>query len=157
MIMRGSLGRHSWLFIFVKDIVVATPILVLILLSSCGYFNSCYCSSGVLIRRSQAQVDLNPVSFFPLNNRVIYPATVTTGLGLQMLVLILVRWVQLRGFKTMWWRDLEEPHNPHLMPEIGYTLSTKPEVTVQIDEIELEEITERVVTWRRSSIGEEQH
>jgi hypothetical protein len=154
MCMRGSLGRHSWLFILLKDIVVATPILVLIWLSSCGYFNSCYCSSGALFRRSHAQVDLNPVSFFRLNNRVIYPATVTAGLGLQMLVPVLVRWVQLRGFKTMWWSDPEELPS---VPQRSYTVSTKPKVTVQVDEIELENITERIATWRRSSIGEEQH
>jgi hypothetical protein len=38
--MRVSLGRHLWLFILLKDIEVAAPILVLILLSSYGYFNS---------------------------------------------------------------------------------------------------------------------
>lgn len=108
VIMRASLGRrHLWLVVLLKDIVVATPILVLILLSSCGYFNSCYCSSGVIVRGGHAQVDLNPIATWPLNDHVIYPVAVSTGLVLQMMVPILVRYIQLQGFKTMWWSDLD--------------------------------------------------
>lgn len=92
-LMRLSVGRHLWLFIWLKDIVVATPILAFILLSTCGFFNSCYCSSGAILRGNRAQVVLNPVASYPLNNGIIYPATVTIGLGLQLLIPILMRFV----------------------------------------------------------------
>lgn len=97
---------HRWFFIFVKDILIGTPILLFILLSTAGLFNSCYCVSGAIFRgKIKARIDLNPVSLYPHNGYNIYPWTVGIGLFLQMLVVpVLGLWVQRQGFKTIWWK-----------------------------------------------------
>ena len=97
---------HCWFVIFVKDILIGIPILLFILLSTAGLFNSCYCVSGAIIRgKIKACIDLNPVSLYPHNNYNIYPWTVGIGLFLQMLVVpVLGLWVQRQGFKTIWWK-----------------------------------------------------
>ena len=97
---------HRWFFIFVKDILIGTPILLFILLSTAGLFNSCYCVSGAIFRgKIKARIDLNPVSLYPHNNYNIYPWTVGIGLFLQMLVVpVLGLWVQRQGFETIWWK-----------------------------------------------------
>jgi len=97
---------HRWFFIFVKDILIGTPILLFILLSTAGLFNSCYCVSGAIFRgKIKAFIDLNPVSLYPHSDYNIYPWTVGIGLFLQMLVVpVLGLWVQRQGFKTIWWK-----------------------------------------------------
>ena len=101
---------HRWFFIFVKDLLIGTPILLFIFLSTAGLFNSCFCVSGAIFRgKTKARVDLNPVSVYPHNNHVIYPWTVGIGLVFQMLVVpILGLWIQRKGFKTIWWKVPEE-------------------------------------------------
>lgn len=97
---------HRWFVIFVKDILIGTPILLFIVLSTAGLFNNCYCASGAILRgRIKSFVDLNPVSLYPHNNYNIYPWTVGIGLFLHMLVVpVLELWVQRRAFKTIWWK-----------------------------------------------------
>ena len=97
---------HRWFFIFCKDILIGTPILLFILLSTAGLFNSCFCVSGAIFRgQIQARIDLNPVSLYPHNSYNVYPWTVGIGLFLQMLVVpVLGLWVQRQGFKTIWWK-----------------------------------------------------
>lgn len=97
---------HRWFFIFVKDILIGTLILLFILLSTAGLFNSCFCVSGAIFRgKIKARIDLNPVSLYPHNNNNIYPWTVGIGLFLQMLIVpVLGLWVQRQGFKTIWWK-----------------------------------------------------
>lgn len=97
---------YRWFFIFVKDILIGTPILLFILLPTAGLFNSCYCVSGAIFRgKIKAFIDLNPVLLYPHNNYNIYPWTVGIGLSLQMLVVpVLGLWVQRQGFKTIWWK-----------------------------------------------------
>lgn len=97
---------YRWFFIFFKDILIGIPILLLILLSTAGLYNSCFCVSGAIYRgKIKALIDLNPVSLYPHNNRVIYPWTVGIGLLLQMLVVPALRlWIQRQGFETIWWK-----------------------------------------------------
>jgi hypothetical protein len=133
-----SFSRHVWLFILLKDTVIAIPILVMILVSTCGYFNSCYCSSGAIIRHKQAFVDMNPVKYYPLNNNVIYPAVVAVCFSLQLLIPVLVRGIQLQGFKTMWWAASEDSPS---VPETVQQVLTKPAGDVQVHEIEMEDCT----------------
>lgn len=157
--MRKLMGRRQWLYILLKDIIVATPILTIILLSSCGFFNSCYCSGGAVVRGRHAQVVMNPVAFYSLNNNVIYPAAVAVALGLQILVPVLLRRIQLQGFKTMWWNDTE---NPPTVTERSYAapiasdcvqidkVKAKRKVRVQVDETEMDERTQSQSTHRSS-------
>ena len=99
-------GRYLWSFILIKDSFIAVPALVLIIVTSCGLFNDCYCWSGALLHgRSKASVPLNPVSAFNRNDVKIYPAMVGTGLGLQISVFLLMFWAGRRCFRVMRWSN----------------------------------------------------
>ena len=103
---RTITGRYLWYFILIKDSFVAVPALALIIATSCGLFNSCYCWSGALVHgRSKASVALNPVSAFNRNNDVIYPAMVATGLSLQIAVFLLILRAGRRCFAVMRWSN----------------------------------------------------
>ena len=97
-------GKYLWYCILIKDSIIAVPALALIIITSCGLFNSCYCWSGALVHgRSKASVPLNPVSAFNHNDDVIYPAMVATGLFLQIIVFLLILWTGRHCFGVMWW------------------------------------------------------
>lgn len=97
-------GKYLWYFILIKDSIIAVPALALIIVTSCGLFNTCYCWSGALVLgRSKASVALDPVSAFNRNDDVIYPAMVATGLFLQVSVFLLILWTGRRCFGIMWW------------------------------------------------------
>ena len=97
-------GRYLWYLILIKDSFIAVPALALIITTSCGLFNSCYCWSGALVHgRGKAPVALNPVSAFNHNEDVTYPAMVATGLFLQVSVFLLILWTRRRGFGVMRW------------------------------------------------------
>jgi len=57
---------------------------------------------------SSATVPLNPASAFDLNDHVIYPATVSAGLFLQICVFALMVCVGWRGFRVMWGKSKRE-------------------------------------------------
>lgn len=97
-------GRYLWYLILTKDSFIAVPALALIIITSCGLFNSCYCWSGALVHgRGKASVALNPVSAFNHNDDVIYPAMVATGLFLQIFVFLIILWTGRRCFEVMRW------------------------------------------------------
>jgi hypothetical protein len=98
-------GRHLWRLIWLKDIIFAIPILVFILLSASGYFNSCFCTGGAIFHGNQARVVLNQSASYPFNNNKFYPAVVSTGIVLQLLIPVLAWRIQTQGFRTMWWKN----------------------------------------------------
>ena len=99
-------GKYLWYFILIKDAIIAVPALALIIATSCGLFNSCYCWSGALVLgRSKASVALDPVSAFNRNDEVVYPAMVATGLFLQVSVFLLVMWAGRRCLGAMSWSN----------------------------------------------------
>ena len=128
---RSVTGKYLWYFILIKDSFIAVPALVLIILSSCGLFNSCYCWSGALVHgRGKASVPLNPVSAFNHNDNVIYPAMVATGLFLQILLFLLILWTGRWCFRMMWWGNdlcLEEwtASTQSQAPTTGASLETQ--------------------------------
>ena len=102
-------GKYLWYIILIKDAVFATTTLALIVASSCGLWNTCYCWSGALVYgERRARVPLNPATVFDRNNRVIYPAMVATGLTLQVCVLGAMLWVGWHGFRALWWSENEK-------------------------------------------------
>ena len=106
-LQRTVTGRYLWYFILIKDSFIAVPSLALIIVTSCGLFNSCYCWSGALVHgRSKASVALNPVSAFHRNDAVIYPAMVATGLSLQVAVFLLIFCIRRRCFAIMRWSNV---------------------------------------------------
>lgn len=102
-------GKYLWYCILIKDVVIAAPILGLIIASSCGVFNSCYCWSGALVLgRKNARAPMNPTTTFDRNDQVIYPAMVATGLFLQLCVFGAMLWVGWSGLSVMWWSETEK-------------------------------------------------
>ena len=135
-------GKYLWNFILIKDSFIAVPALVLIIVTSCGLFNNCYCWSGALVHgRSKASVALNPVSAFNRNDNVIYPAMVATGLFLQIFVFLIVLWVRRRCFKVMRWskdghlEGLRASTQPQA-PTTGATPEIQEETSPDADQIE---------------------
>ncbi|KAL2044686.1 hypothetical protein N7G274_002460 [Stereocaulon virgatum] len=102
-------GKYLWHIILIKDAVIATTTLALIVTSSCGLWNTCYCWSGALVYgERRARVPLNPATVFDRNNRVVYPAMVATGLSLQVCVFGAMLWVGWPGFRALWWSENEK-------------------------------------------------
>ena len=97
-------AKSRWYLILIKDTIIASAVLTLIIASSCGLWKTCYCWSGALVHgTSKAQCQLMPNSIFDRNNKVIYPAMVTTSLCLQVLAFAAMVWVAWPGFRAMWW------------------------------------------------------
>lgn len=102
-------GKYLWYIILIKDAVIAIATLALIVASSCGLWNTCYCTSGALVYGERgACVPLNPTNVFDRNNGVIYPAMVTTCLSFQICVFGGMLWVGWPGFKALWWSENEK-------------------------------------------------
>lgn len=91
--------------VLLKDGLFATVALSLIIGSSCGLFNNCWCSG----LGSGGRVYLNPVDEFGFNNRVYYPAWVGGCFAVQLGVFGAVRWGWGRkGFGVMEWSEREK-------------------------------------------------
>ena len=100
---RFASGKYLWYIILIKDFLVAVPILGLIVATSCGYWNTCYCWGGGPMHRNQAdiQIQLNSTSIFNFNDGKFYPAVVGTGLGMQVVVFMIMLEFGWLGFTTM--------------------------------------------------------
>jgi hypothetical protein len=96
-------GKYLWYIILIKDLLVAGPILGLIVATSCGYWNTCYCWGGGPTSRNIAdiQIQLNSTNVFNFNDDKFYPAVVGTGLGLQVIVFLIMLDFGWVGFRTM--------------------------------------------------------
>lgn len=102
-------GKYLCYIILIKDTIVAIPTLSLIVASSCGLWNTCYCWSGALVYGERgARVPLNPAKMFDRNNSIIYPAIVATCLSLQTCVLGIMLWVAWPGFRALYWSENEK-------------------------------------------------
>jgi hypothetical protein len=98
---RLATGTYLWRVVLIKDFLVATPILVLIVLTSCGYWNTCYCWCGGPVSGENAVCPLNPTNVFSFNDKKWYPAIVAIGLGFQVLIFLSVLGLERHGFMTM--------------------------------------------------------
>ena len=102
-------GKYLWSIILIKDTIFAAPTLALIVASSCGLWNNCYCWSGALVYgEREAHVPLNPTKVFNRNNSIIYPAIVATCLILQACAFGTMLWVEWPGFSALWWSEHEK-------------------------------------------------
>ena len=97
-------AKSRWYWILVKDTIVATLVLSLIIASSCGLWKTCYCWTGALVHgASKAECPLNPTAVFDKNNHVIYPAMVATALCFQVCTFAAMVWIAWPGFRAMSW------------------------------------------------------
>ena len=98
-------ASQLYTLVFLKDGVFATVALSLIIGSSCGLFNNCWCSG----LGSGGRVFLNLADEFGFNNRVYYPAWVGACFAVQLGVFGAVRWGWGRkGFGIMEWSEREK-------------------------------------------------
>ena len=94
-------GKYFWNIILIKDFLVAAPFLSLIVATSCGYWNTCYCWGGGPVHGDKTQVPLNPANIFNFNDDTFYPAVVGVGLGLQVVVFLMMLGIGWDGFRFL--------------------------------------------------------
>jgi len=102
----GCSGSLHWAFILTKDVLFAVPICLLIILSSCGLFNTCTCWSGLYsFGIAGTKVALNSTGYFLENGKHLYPMLVGICLGGQFLVFGIMMWSGWAGWRNMRWRE----------------------------------------------------
>jgi hypothetical protein len=104
----GFSGSASWYAMLAKDALVSIPSVLLIFLSSCGLFNSCWCWSGVYSLGARGRVPLNAVPEFSALNKVTYPVLVGVCLVLQLSVFVAMMWSGWVGWGLMRWSEKEK-------------------------------------------------
>ena len=80
----------------------------LIIASSCGLWNTCYCWGGAFVHGEKTQIQMNSTSVFNYNDGTEYPAIVGTCLGTQVLVFVIMFLVGCQGFKSSLWCEREK-------------------------------------------------
>jgi hypothetical protein len=102
--------KTKWHATIFKDAFFALPILALIIGSSCGMFNSCYCFSGVfMFGKKGARVPLDTQPLYESNYRTIYPGMASTCLALQIFIIpAWVWWIGRPGLGVMRWSEKEK-------------------------------------------------
>ena len=97
--------KYLWYIILIKDLLVAVPILGLIVATSCGYWNTCYCWGGGPSPRyrntADIRIQLNSTNVFNFNDDKLYPAVVGAGLGLQVIAFLIMLGYGWVGFRMM--------------------------------------------------------
>ncbi|KAL2787396.1 hypothetical protein BJX66DRAFT_341217 [Aspergillus keveii] len=100
-------GVYHYRLTLIKDALIGIPVLGVIVLSSCGIFNSCMCWSALFSRRAGAYVVLDDRDERGFNARTWYPALVAACLGLQMIVFFVMTWMMRHG-EVIFGRDEEK-------------------------------------------------
>ncbi|CEL04885.1 hypothetical protein ASPCAL06009 [Aspergillus calidoustus] len=100
-------GVYHYRLTLIKDALIGLPVLGVIVLSSCGIFNSCLCWSALFSRRGGAYVVLDDRDERGFNARTWYPALVGACLGLQMVVFFVMGWMMRHG-EVIFGRDEEK-------------------------------------------------
>jgi hypothetical protein len=101
--------KHLWVIILIKDAFIGVPILVLVVLSSCGLWNTCYCWGGVLVHGEEgARISPKPTAAFDYNDNVVYPAMVGACLFFQACVFGIMLWAGWPGLRAMLWTEKEK-------------------------------------------------
>ncbi|KAH6706498.1 hypothetical protein BKA61DRAFT_698311 [Leptodontidium sp. MPI-SDFR-AT-0119] len=94
--------------IIIKDLFVAACVIILLLASTFGIFNSCWCRSSVYSPGKGRVVRLNPTEAYGLNGKVIYPSIVAATLFLEICVFWAVMWLERIGVSMWKWSDVEK-------------------------------------------------
>ncbi|KAI9150691.1 alcohol dehydrogenase [Paramyrothecium foliicola] len=98
IISKMTTGKLAWYLTTVKDAIIAGAVVIVIIVSSIGFFNTCWCWSGVYSRgRDEAYIDLDPISEREYNLHHLYPAMVGACLGLQLVVYMVMHRVMRVG------------------------------------------------------------
>ncbi|KAL4880294.1 hypothetical protein BJY04DRAFT_219290 [Aspergillus karnatakaensis] len=106
-------GVYHYRLTLIKDALIGIPVLLIIILSSCGIFNSCFCWSAVFSLRRGAYVVLDDADERNFNASTWYPGLVAACLGLQMLILMIMLFVVRHG-SALFRRDEIQKQNDWL-------------------------------------------
>jgi hypothetical protein len=105
---RFARGKWHWYFTLVKDALIAIPSLAIVLLTTCGFYNSCVCWSSYFSRgKENAMIILDPNNTRRHNAETIYPGLVGGCLALQLIVFLTVMRLTKRG-RALLRRDEKE-------------------------------------------------
>ncbi|KAF8847461.1 hypothetical protein BDZ45DRAFT_733598 [Acephala macrosclerotiorum] len=99
----GKDAKARWKNLFWKDFVIGFSVLFLLVASSCGLGNSCWCWAGFL--NKVKGVVLNPEKQFTENNRYIYPILISLCLFLQYVVLETALYLGRTGLSALTWSE----------------------------------------------------
>lgn len=101
-------AKVKWYITLAKDAFFAIPILVLVIGSSSGMFNSCRYWSGIyMLGFEGAYVPLNTDRIFEINMKGIYPVLVSLCLGVQLFLFCWMHWIGRKGLRVMKWSEAE--------------------------------------------------
>ncbi|KAF2268674.1 hypothetical protein CC78DRAFT_439446, partial [Lojkania enalia] len=98
-------GAAHWHLTLMKDALVAIPFVVLIFLSTCGLFNSCWCWSGPYSLGGKKRVPLNHIPQLNRDFKSTYPIIVVGCLVLECVVFVAMMWIGWNGWVTMRWSE----------------------------------------------------
>jgi hypothetical protein len=101
---RFSNGKYHYIITMTKDALIGVPILIMVILSSCGLFNSCYCWSAVFSRGEDAQIVLDDADERGVNARTYYPGFVVGCIVLQFAVFLCMLFI-IRHGSALYRRD----------------------------------------------------
>jgi hypothetical protein len=80
-------GKYGWYLTILKDMAIGIPSITVIILSSIGVFNTCWCWSAVYsLGYAKAFIILDPGDERALNAKLLYPVACAICLGLQIIV-----------------------------------------------------------------------
>ncbi|SPO07016.1 uncharacterized protein DNG_09710 [Cephalotrichum gorgonifer] len=90
--------KLAWYLVAVKDVFIAVPIMTVVILSSIGIFNTCWCWSAVYsLGINDAFVILDVLDEREKNGKVVYPALVGLCLGLQVVTFVAMHHIMKPG------------------------------------------------------------
>lgn len=98
-------GKYHWHFVLLKDTMIAVPSVVIIFLSACGLFNSCYCWSGSFYYRERATLLMVTDDFWEAKGRSTFPLVVGVCVALQLAIFGATAKYLRRGLKLFRWSE----------------------------------------------------
>jgi hypothetical protein len=121
-------GRVAWYATIAKDTVFGLSGVLVIVLSSIGIFNTCWCWSGVYSRgRAGAFIDLDPQAEREYNAHHLYPAMVGACLVLQILTYVVMHRVMKPGGLVFRMREEEKMEQYRVIHGLTKGLSSSPD------------------------------
>ena len=116
-------GHKLWLIILFKDFIVGLSSIFVILMSTGGIFNNCWCWSAYMMRRQAAYVPLNTGNEYLDKANGVYSVVVGVCLGIHALFYAGLMWWWWHGVSLVRWTESQRRNEwEHEMEEdVEYT------------------------------------
>jgi hypothetical protein len=96
--------------LLIKDLLFGVPSLAMILLASCGLFNSCHAWSGIWLLGDKAYISLNNDSTFEANVKERYPIIFCVSIGVQFASFASIVLLERKGLSLLRWSAKTRKH-----------------------------------------------